>query len=104
MAAQFDSAAAALSTRCICGYITVRYEPLTYELAMLPIEGIVGSAILVLLVLEATPPHLRRRLVGIILVLAVYVFIGPHLPGDFQTRCVSPRAAGRLSRPRRQRA
>ncbi len=26
----------------------------------------------------------------IILVLAAYVFIGPHLPGDFQTRPVTP--------------
>jgi len=38
----------------ICLYITVRYEPLSYELAMLPMEGIVGSAFLVLMVLIAT--------------------------------------------------
>jgi TRAP transporter 4TM/12TM fusion protein len=74
----------------ICTYIAYRYEPLTYEIAMLPTEGIVGSAILLLLVLEATRRTSGGVLVGIILVLAAYVFIGPHLPGDFQTRPVTP--------------
>jgi TRAP transporter 4TM/12TM fusion protein len=73
----------------ICAYITVRYEPLTYELAMLPLEGIIGSAILILLVLEATRRTAGGVLVGIIVVLAIYVFIGPHMPGDFATRTVS---------------
>jgi len=42
----------------ICGYIAVRYEPLTYTIALLPLEGVIGSAVLILLVLEATaaPP------------------------------------------------
>ena len=44
---------AAITSLLLCGYIFVRYEPLTYELAMLPTEGIVGSAILVFLVLAA---------------------------------------------------
>ena len=74
----------------ICLYITIRYEPLTYELAMLPMEGIIGSAILILLVLEATRRTAGGVLVGIILVLAVYIFIGPHMPGDFATRYVTP--------------
>src|SRR5262249_52503 len=39
----FDFAGAVVSL-LLCGYIFVRYEPLTYELAMLPVEGIVGSA------------------------------------------------------------
>ena len=85
----FDWLAAALSL-VICLYITVRYEPLTYEIAMLPLEGIIGSAILVLLVLEATRRTAGATLVGIILMLIVYVFIGPHLPGDFATRPVTP--------------
>jgi TRAP-type uncharacterized transport system fused permease subunit len=38
----------------ICLYIAFRYHQLTYEIALLPTEGIVGSALLVLLVLEAT--------------------------------------------------
>jgi TRAP transporter 4TM/12TM fusion protein len=85
----FDWIAAALSL-VICSYIAVRYEPLTYEIALLPLEGIIGSAILVLLVLEATRRTAGATLVGIILVLIAYVFVGPHLPGDFQTRPVTP--------------
>jgi TRAP transporter 4TM/12TM fusion protein len=85
----FDWIAAALSI-VICAYIAVRYEPLTYEIALLPLEGIIGSAILTLLVLEATRRTAGATLVGIILVLIAYVFIGPYLPGDFATRPVTP--------------
>ena len=74
----------------LCGYIFVRYEPLTYELAMLPTEGIVGSAILLFLVLEASRRTSGFGFVAIILAMAVYVYISPSLPGDFQTRWVSP--------------
>jgi TRAP transporter 4TM/12TM fusion protein len=85
----FDWLAAVLSL-VICLYITVRYEPLTFEIAMLPVEGVIGSAILVLLVLEATRRTAGATLVGIILVLIAYVFVGPYLPGDFATRPVTP--------------
>jgi len=85
----FDLVAAAASL-IICGYIAVRYEALTYEIAMLPTEGVVGSAILLLLVIEATRRSSGGVLVAIILVLSLYVFIGPYLPGDFATRPVSP--------------
>jgi TRAP transporter 4TM/12TM fusion protein len=71
----FDWAGVAASL-VICAYIAIRYEALTYEIALLPTEGIVGSAILI-------------ALVGIVLVLCAYVFIGPHMPADFQTRPVS---------------
>ncbi|TMJ71592.1 MAG: TRAP transporter fused permease subunit [Alphaproteobacteria bacterium] len=74
----------------LCGYIFVRYEPLTYELAMLPVEGIVGSAILLFLVLEASRRTSGFGFVAIILAMAVYIYISPSLPGDFQTRWVSP--------------
>ena len=74
----------------ICLYITIRYEPLSYELAMLPTEGIVGSAILILMVLIATWRSAGATLVWIILVLGAWVFIGPHLPADFRTLPVSP--------------
>jgi TRAP transporter 4TM/12TM fusion protein len=80
---------AAAASLLICGYITVRYEPLTYELAMLPIDGVIGSALLILLVLEATRRGIGGVLVGIILVLGAYVFIGPYMPRDFATRSVS---------------
>src|SRR5262249_11398310 len=68
----------------------VRYEPLTTEIAMLPREGVIGSAILVALVLEASRRISGLGFVGILLAMAVYIFISPHLPGDFQTRPVSP--------------
>jgi TRAP transporter 4TM/12TM fusion protein len=84
-----DWTAAAVSL-AICAYIAVRYDALTYEIAMLPTDGIVGSALLLLLVLEATRRTSGGVLVVLILVLAAYVFIGPHMPGDFATRPVSP--------------
>jgi TRAP transporter 4TM/12TM fusion protein len=85
----FDWGAAIISL-VICAYVAVRYEALTYELAELPTEGIIGSAILTFLVLEGSRRISGFGFVGIILALAVYVFISPHLPGDFQTRPVSP--------------
>ncbi len=74
----------------ICGYIAVRYEELTLSIALLPAEGIIGSAILVLLVLEATRRSAGGVLIVVILVISAYVFIGPHMPGDFATRAVAP--------------
>ncbi|HZN28529.1 MAG TPA: TRAP transporter fused permease subunit, partial [Xanthobacteraceae bacterium] len=56
----------------------------------LPVEGIVGSAILIFLVLEASRRTSGFGFVAIILAMAVYIYISPHLPGDFQTRWVSP--------------
>ena len=81
---------AAVVSLVLCGYIAVRYEPLTYEIALLPREGIIGSAILIILVLEASRRVSGWGFVGIILAMAVYIYISPHLPGDFQTRYVSP--------------
>ncbi len=88
-ARRFDWLSAVVSL-LICGYIAVRYEPLTYELAMLPLEGIVGSAVLVFLVLEGSRRTSGFGFVGIILALAIYVYISPSFSGDFQTRWVSP--------------
>jgi TRAP transporter 4TM/12TM fusion protein len=85
----FDVAAAIVSVG-LCFYIAYHYERLTYELAMLPTEGVIGSALLVLLVLEATRRTSGGVLVLIVLVLSAYVFIGPHMPADFQTRPVTP--------------
>jgi TRAP transporter 4TM/12TM fusion protein len=81
---------AAAASLIICGYIAYRYDALTYEIALLPVDGVVGSAILLLLVLEATRRTSGGVLVVIILILSIYVFIGPHMPGDFATRPVSP--------------
>ncbi len=66
----FDYASAVVSL-LLCGYIFVRYEPLTYELAMLPVEGIVGSAILLFLVLEASRRTSGFGFVSIILAMAI---------------------------------
>ncbi len=80
----------AVTSLIICAYIAYRYEALTYEIAMLPTDGVIGSALLLLLVLEATRRTSGGVLVAIILILSLYVFIGPHMPGDFATRPVSP--------------
>ncbi len=74
----------------ICGYIAVRYEPLTTEIALLPREGVIGSAILVALVLEACRRTSGMGFVSILIVMAIYIFVSPHFSGDFQTRPVSP--------------
>ncbi len=87
---RFGDWAAVVLSLALCGYITARYEALTYELAMLPTEGIVGSAALTLLVLEASRRTSGWGFVSIILAIAVYVYVSPFLPGDFQTRWVSP--------------
>jgi TRAP transporter 4TM/12TM fusion protein len=81
--------AAAVASLGICGYVAVRYPELTNEMALLPLEGIVGSAILILLVLEASRRVNGLGFVMIIVAMAVYIFISPHLPGDFATRPVS---------------
>ena len=73
-----------------CTYIAVRYEDLTQQSADLPLEGLIVSAILIVLVLEGSRRISGWGFVGIILAMAVYIFISPHLAGDFQTRYVSP--------------
>ena len=80
----------AIVSLLLCAYITVRYEALTYELAMLPVEGVIGSAILTFLVLDASRRISGWGFVAIILAIAVYVYISPFMAGDFQTRWVSP--------------
>jgi TRAP transporter 4TM/12TM fusion protein len=74
----------------LCGYIAVRYPDLSNELPMLPLEGVAGSALLILLVLEAARRTAGPVLVIIVLILAAYVFVGPHMPAEFATRPVSP--------------
>ena len=65
-----DWSAAAVSL-LLCGYIAVRYEPLTYEIALLPREGIIGSAVLTILVLEGSRRISGWGFVGIILAMAI---------------------------------
>jgi TRAP-type uncharacterized transport system fused permease subunit len=81
---------AAAASLAICGWIAVFYERLTVEIALMPVEGIVGSAVLILLVLEASRRVSGLGFVAIIIAIAVYIFISPHFPGQFQTRPVAP--------------
>jgi len=89
LARWFDWVAAGVSL-LLCGTIAVRYEALTSEIALMPLEGIVGSAILILLVLEASRRISGLGFVAIIVAMAVYIFISPHFAGEFQTRPVAP--------------
>jgi TRAP transporter 4TM/12TM fusion protein len=84
----FDWLCAVLSL-AICGYIAYRYAAITFEIALLPTDLVIGAALLCLLVVEATRRSAGGVLVIIILAISAYVFIGPHMPGDFATRPVS---------------
>lgn len=85
----FDWLAVVLSLG-VCGYIALQYERLTNDIAFLTPETLVLSSILIVLVLEASRRVSGMGFVGIILAIAAYAFVAPHLPGDFATRPVSP--------------
>ena len=84
----FDWLFAALAI-LICSYIAWRYDAITYQIALLPTDLVVGATVLDLLVLEATRRGAGGILVAIVLVISGYVFIGPHMPGAFATTTVS---------------
>jgi TRAP transporter 4TM/12TM fusion protein len=84
-----DWAAMALSL-VLCGYIAARYATLTDEAVMIPLNGLIVSGLLIALIMEASRRTNGWGFVGMIAAMAVYVYISPHLPGDFQTRYVSP--------------
>jgi len=81
---------AAVLSLALCGYIAARYATLTDEAALLPLSGLIVSGLLILLIMEASRRTNGWGFVGMIAAMAVYVYISPHLPGDFQTRYVSP--------------
>ncbi len=85
----FDWAAMAASL-LLCGYITARYETLTFEVSMLTLDSLIVSILLIALIMEASRRTNGWGFVGMIAAIAIYVYISPHLPGDFQTRYVSP--------------
>jgi TRAP transporter 4TM/12TM fusion protein len=74
----------------LCGYIAARYAALTDEAALIPLGALIVSALLILLIMEASRRTNGWGFVSMIAAMAVYVYISPHLPGDFQTRYVSP--------------
>ena len=81
---------AAILSLLVCGYIALHYERLTNDIAFLTPETLTISVLLILLVMEGSRRVSGMGFVGIILAIAVYAFIAPHLPGDFATRPVSP--------------
>ena len=85
----FDWAAMGLSL-ALCGYIAVRYANLTDEAALIPLSGLIVSAALIVLIMEASRRTNGWGFVSMIAGMAIYVYISPHLSGDFQTRYVSP--------------
>ena len=83
----WDPPAAAVGL-VLCLYLAWRYPQLSTELTSRPLDGIVTSALLALLVLEGT-----RRMAGFSLVVftlagVVYAMFGHYLPGVFQARPV----------------
>jgi TRAP transporter 4TM/12TM fusion protein len=81
---------AVIASLALCGYIALRYEHLTLDAAFLPLDALIVSILLIVLIMEASRRTNGWGFVSIIAGIAVYVYISPHLPGDFQTRYVSP--------------
>ena len=72
----------------LCFYLAWRYPQLSNELTMRPLDGILTSAGLAVLVLEGTRRMAGFSLVGFTLFGVVYAMFGHHLPGVFQARPV----------------
>jgi TRAP transporter 4TM/12TM fusion protein len=83
----WDPPAAALGL-ALCSYLAVRYPQLSNELTTRPLDGILTSAGLAVLVLEGTRRMAGFSLVGFTLFGVVYAMLGHHLPGVFQARPV----------------
>jgi TRAP transporter 4TM/12TM fusion protein len=80
---------AVIASLALCGYIALRYEHLTLDAAFLPLDALIISILLIALIMEASRRTNGWGFVSMIAGIAVYVYISPHLPGDFQTRYVS---------------
>jgi len=79
---------AAASGLVLCSYLAWRYPQLSTELTSRPLDGIITSALLALLVLEGTRRMAGFSLVGFTLGGMLYAMFGHHLPGVFQARPV----------------
>jgi TRAP transporter 4TM/12TM fusion protein len=82
-----DPALAALGLG-LCLYLAYRYPQLVTELTLRPLDGVLMSAALALLVLEGTRRMAGFSLVGFTLAGVVYAMVGHHLPGVFAARPV----------------
>ncbi len=80
--------AAAFGGLALCLYLAWRYPELSDRLTMRPLDGILMSAALALLVLEGTRRMAGFSLVGFTLAGVVYAMVGHYLPGVFQARPV----------------
>ena len=80
--------AAAFGGLALCLYLAWRYPVLSERLTMRPLDGVLMSAALALLVLEGTRRMAGFSLVGFTLVGGVYAMLGHYLPGVFQARPV----------------
>jgi TRAP transporter 4TM/12TM fusion protein len=85
--AWWDRAAAAAGL-VLCLYLAWRYPELSNELTSRPLDGVLMSAALVVLVLEAARRTAGSSLVWVVLAGAVYAMLGKYLPGVFQSRPV----------------
>jgi TRAP transporter 4TM/12TM fusion protein len=79
---------AALAGLGLCLVLAWRYPQLSTELTSRPLDGVVMSAALALLVLEGTRRMAGFSLVGFTLAGVVYAMVGHHLPGVFAARPV----------------
>src|SRR5882672_12507764 len=79
---------AAFAGLALCLYLAWRYPELSNRLTMRPLDGILMSAALALLVLEGTRRMAGFSLVGFTLGGVVYAMLGHYLPGVFQSRPV----------------
>ena len=72
----------------LCLYLAWRYPQLSNELTSRPLDGVVMSALLAVLVLEGTRRMAGFSLVGFTLGGVIYAMFGHYLPGVFQARPV----------------
>jgi TRAP transporter 4TM/12TM fusion protein len=79
---------AAAAGLVLCLYLAYRYPQLSTELTSRPLDGVLMSAALALLVLEGTRRMAGFSLVGFTLGGVVYAMVGHHLPGVFAARPV----------------
>src|SRR5713101_4627894 len=80
--------AAAFAGLALCLYLAWSYPVLSDRLTIRPLDGILMSAALALLVLEGTRRMAGFSLVGFTLAGVLYAMLGHHLPGVFQARPV----------------
>lgn len=81
-------AVAGLAGLAACLYIAVRYPVLVNEVIYRPLDAIIISAVIVLLIIEATRRTAGMTLVIVVLALGVYAMLGQYLPGQFVSRPV----------------